>query len=952
MVTTSGTYTVTVTGANSCTATAAIVITGNATAPTASITNSPNTTILNCTTTSISLTANGVGSYRWSAGGATTALITVTAVGTYTVTVTGANSCTATASTTITSNVNPPTVTINIPNACHIGTAKANVTGGSGNYSYNWGGGPTPQDSITFSYTGANAYQTTVVAVTVTDNNTGCTATASGSDTIFATSVAGTAAASHADICLNGTAVLSLAGNTGNVVRWESAFGGNPWADLGGAGQQNFISNMLTPAGTYKFRAVVQNGSCAADTSNQVTANVYLPQITGTPAVCENAGTTTLNGSTLPDTLNTWASSSTANATISGLNSQSATITGVAAGTTTITYTDINGCKDSVVVTIDATTVAGTATPGLQNACKPQATASLSITGNNGTVTGWEQSIDNGTTWTSIQGSNSANYAANNYNSNFNTDAILYRAVVQSGTCQSANSNVDTFIFHPIPIISGLPPYRTLCLGSSVTLTGTGTPNAQNPWSCTNPNSFVITSGGVCTHIPGNAESTITYTDSYGCYSESVIYGDDTPSLSPNPVTICTGAAVNLTANTSVVSWSSQPPDAITAVFGNSATFTASSPGDYVISATTDFCTGRSLVTVGGGQDSITANGPTAFCAGGSVTLDAGPGATYSWGPNGEVTQTIAASTSGNYTVTVTSGPGCTATATQLVAVSPDTVGIQTNFSNGGWFTNLVCPDSLIVVTGVGANSYIFTWTDCSGATQTSTTNPTIITADACGESPRGGPDGFVVTVTGIGGCAANDRESIAFTIFDNTLSPTASNPNPANGEVVTLKSNVKDYPPYASWSNFNWSSSTSDAVIQNSNQSIATVKATGNMDITLTAISPFGCKAEAELNLRLTSRLNIPNILFPSCGCTSVNKEWIVTNPSNDPALDDLIENSDFFVYDKNVLLLKHGKGLRWDGKNFEGAIVDPGFYTIKIHWDPYNYLGVSDKEYQVEVK
>lgn len=67
----------------------------------------------------------------------------------------------------------------------------------------------------------------------------------------------------------------------------------------------------------------------------------------------------------------------------------------------------------------------------------------------------------------------------------------------------------------------------------------------------------------------------------------------------------------------------------------------------------------------------ISANGPTTFCDGGSVTLDAGNYNGYLWSDN-STSETLEVSTSGTYTVTVTDGNGCTGTASQDVVVNPN----------------------------------------------------------------------------------------------------------------------------------------------------------------------------------------------------------------------------------------------------------------------------------------
>src|SRR5439155_7975107 len=56
----------------------------------------------------------------------------------------------------------------------------------------------------------------------------------------------------------------------------------------------------------------------------------------------------------------------------------------------------------------------------------------------------------------------------------------------------------------------------------------------------------------------------------------------------------------------------------------------------------------------------VTPSGPTALCAGGSVTLTANSGASYLWS-NGATTQAITVSVPGSHSVTVTNANGCSA---------------------------------------------------------------------------------------------------------------------------------------------------------------------------------------------------------------------------------------------------------------------------------------------------
>ena len=75
-------------------------------------------------------------------------------------------------------------------------------------------------------------------------------------------------------------------------------------------------------------------------------------------------------------------------------------------------------------------------------------------------------------------------------------------------------------------------------------------------------------------------------------------------------------------------------------------------------------------VSVASPSATITPSGPTTFCAGGSVTLSAPAGYSYSWS-NGATTQSITVNQSNTYTVTVHDANGCTASSSTTVTVNP-----------------------------------------------------------------------------------------------------------------------------------------------------------------------------------------------------------------------------------------------------------------------------------------
>src|SRR5262249_59094243 len=72
------------------------------------------------------------------------------------------------------------------------------------------------------------------------------------------------------------------------------------------------------------------------------------PTITGTLTVCIGS-TTQLTGSGTPAAVNPWVSATPAVATVNNTG----LVTGVSAGTSVITYTDNNGCSNTVTVTVN-----------------------------------------------------------------------------------------------------------------------------------------------------------------------------------------------------------------------------------------------------------------------------------------------------------------------------------------------------------------------------------------------------------------------------------------------------------------------------------------------------------------------------------------------------------------------------------------------------------------------
>ncbi|WP_460956813.1 hypothetical protein, partial [Spirosoma litoris] len=130
----------------------------------------PSNPILSCTTTSLSLTATGGGTYLWS-NSSPNAILPVTTPGTYSVLVTGSNSCTASATTTVSSNtVLSLSTGVTLPQA-NVGVVVS--LSASGATSYQWTApstvlltSPTTGSALSASLTTAGVQTFTLVGTT------------------------------------------------------------------------------------------------------------------------------------------------------------------------------------------------------------------------------------------------------------------------------------------------------------------------------------------------------------------------------------------------------------------------------------------------------------------------------------------------------------------------------------------------------------------------------------------------------------------------------------------------------------------------------------------------------------------------------------------------------------------------------------------------------------------
>jgi hypothetical protein len=213
--------------------------------------------------------------------------------------------------------------------------------------------------------------------------------------------------------------------------------------------------------------------------------------------------------------------------------------------------------------------------------------------------------------------------------------------------------------------------------------------------------------------IGGSTTYTVTVTNpSTGCsYVDSVsVFAYSLPLLTLNDTTVCAGATYTLDAQNagSTYLWNTTE---------TTQTIAVSTGGLYYVDITNaNGCTIRDSIALTMNAQPLVDIGPdVSFCAGDSITLDAGnTGFTFLWNDS-TTNQTLTALTSGAYYVTVTNpSTGCTATDTNNVTVNPLPV------VNLGVDTALCAGDSLVLDAGNPGSSYM--WSNMTTA-QTLTVN-------------------------------------------------------------------------------------------------------------------------------------------------------------------------------------------------------------------------------------
>jgi gliding motility-associated-like protein len=744
-----GAYTVTVVDGNGCSTTQSITVTAPSALTVSLSISSAITCNLACDGEITAAVSGGTAPYTAVWSDASTALVnTGLCDGTYSVTITDANGCSTNASLAITEPL-PISATLDVRRAvCGICNGRIRALGTSGGdggpYTYVWSGGiqlpPFPNTVIGLC---PGSY-----SVTITDG--------SGCSTVLSTNVSNFGGPNNSTIVSVDPTCFGGSDGTATV----TAAGGAPpytylWSSNGTAALETGLS-----AGIYTVTVTDVNGCVIieSDTLNDPAkiTNVETIVEASCNGVCDGSISLVSSTGLAPYTY-AWSNAMTG-----------ASVTGLCAGTYTVTTTDANSCSiiDTFIVgdpTIIAATVSITGTISCNGICDGEmtavatgGTAPYTMTWSNGGIGNIAVGLCAGTHTVTV------------------TDA--------GGCTTTANMTIT----EPSAITSTVTAVDANCGACDGTITMSGTAGGD---------------GGPYTYAWSNGESTIgisslcagvydvTITDGNGC--NTVI---STPISNVGGPTSTTMTKVDASCNGVCDGSISTTP------VGGTAPYTYVWSNGGTTGSETNLCAGIYFVTVTDangcvfiGTDTIVE--PTliintdvivdascnAVCDG-TITLTTSGGTgpyTYAWS-NGNTGSSLSSLCAGTYTVTTTDANACTATNTYVVREpTPIVLNIATTTPIS---CNGVCDGVLTAGVTGGSNPYTYLWSNSM------TTN-----------SISGLCDGsYSVTVTDANGCTNTATVSLTEpAAITATITPSNATCGIADGQVVLTNVAGGDGGPY-----------------------------------------------------------------------------------------------------------------------------------------------------------
>jgi trimeric autotransporter adhesin len=468
--------------------------------------------------------------------------------------------------------------------------------------------------------------------ITFTITSTGCIKTADVVVNPLPAIIAGTQS-----VCEGLTTTLT---NTSTGGTWLS--NNMPVATIGSA--TGVVSGVM--AGNAAITYTLPTGCIR---TAEATVNALPADITGTMDVCEGL-TTTLNDAT---TGGTWTSGNTTAATIDA----SGIVSGIAAGSSSITYTiTATGCIKTTDVVVNPLPAA---IAGTLDVCEGL-TTTLGNTSVGGT---WESSNTATATIGSASGILSGVSAGN----------VMVTYTLPTGCIRTAEATVNAL---PAAITGAMP----VCVGLTIILDDV---TATGSWSSSDNTMATVDGVGVVTGVAAG-NPMITYTLPTGCIAVAEMTVNPLPAVISGTMQVCEGLTTTLTNATTGGNWISGSTSTAT-IGASSGTVTGIAAGVTAITyALPTSCIRTADVTVNALPAAI--GGLSEVCIAANITLtDADAGGSWSTGDMAIAdidagTGMVSGMAAGTAPITYTLPTGCIATT----EISVNALPVVYNVTGGG----------------------------------------------------------------------------------------------------------------------------------------------------------------------------------------------------------------------------------------------------------------------------
>jgi len=294
------------------------------------------------------------------------------------------------------------------------------------------------------------------------------------------------------------------------------------------------------------------------------------------------------------------------------------------------------------------------------------------------------------------------------------------------------------------------------------------------------------------------------------------------PVITASSTVICNNGSITLTSNYATGNtWSTGE---------TTQSITVNTPGVYTLINNNGLCTGNTAsVTINSSPNpNVQVTGNLTFCEGSSTVLTAsatGTGNTFSWS-NGVTGSTNTITTSGTYTVTVTTPLGCQYQSSATVTMDPAiTVNIATP-------AEINCTNTQVTLNASGSTyppGSTLLWTATGGGTIVSGINTLTPVVNNAGT--------YTLKITSPLGCTKQSSVTVVKNITPPTITLNASSINICKGDSVVLTASGA--------ATYTWTGLTGNGSTQTVSPDITTT-------YTVTGIGNNGCPAQSTTSITI----------------------------------------------------------------------------------------------------